>query len=1146
MPYNHCNDQSEYAFIKSNQVDIETYLKNINEYKNQPIKCIHNHDLILVNGSTKKSHFRHKYTGDVESNPMSIWHSEWQSHFPITEIEFKKKNSNQIKDRRTDVLLKEYNKIVELQHSEITKEEVDNRKNDYKLHNLDILWIIHGYDINIKKRNNNTIYLEFNSDSWKYKSFVSYDCIYIDIDKKIYKINPQKIKSYMIDVQDPIEKDEFIDSLKNNTNLWLEDPSQYNLYIKQQGAGNGKTYGIIQMLEDDDKLHYNYFIYVTKQHSAKFVIKKEFDDQERDNRLKYITDIDDKEENKKYIISYRNTKNNKEKQIIIATIDSLMHSIGNKNASGFDKFEGIVNSIVDDYIRTEVSGKIKFANINPILNKEILLVLDEAQDLTVNYAHAIINIMRNKYIDAYIVGDKLQSISNEPNSFTFLSETKFPDINITKLDPINVCRRFFDPKLVHFVNTLVPFNKYNLPQIKPYKEDNQDNDSLIFFEGNTIYKDDNGDAINKEIEKIMKYFKNEVIENNRKPEDFLIITSFTKSNPLVDALQLAIDMFWKDRIGNDSDEYIRYAVFHKSEEGNSINLNDSKNSTRIVSVHTSKGDGRPVVFVIGLTERGLKRFSNHQKDNLIYDSLIHVAFTRMKEKLYIRYENNNDDIAQKINKYRYNNDFDTSIEPKFYISNSIKYSDLINEFSKPSYDKFKKVIIDNASIDKLEDSNDDKPIIDMGNHLIRFASLFINIQIEIMNKELKNKDATIKKQIIAKWQEIAKDCDIKFAENWREYNSYINKNELSVVKLSDKGSDYKKYFTIIHENMKNVRDKIQNIFRNIPVLCPFECVILHYMLQIRQNGKYADTTINDIYNIVDVYNHSFDVSTVGHDNCLCKKHFNNTIDYTSQNIDRMKDYLKNHFDKVKDIKNTLKIFHEKYPKISWLINQPVSYNGHNDNYKLWKEKFQLIGYDDENVIIGYVKPQFNQLNYNEVLMSSIFDTYLVSNSKKDQENYKRFNGKKIKTVVFSLDHKEPYYIDWENNIDNELLKNTIYEYLKEDYITENNSIYYFYKYWRQNCPESEKSPSDFVNFLINAFEKNKNEYPGQFPGYINKFFERINLKIESAKKKERNVILSDYEDKDVFFNDLNDKLCSSLKRYLGIKKEDSDEESENN
>ena len=319
------------------------------------------------------------------------------------------------------------------------------------------------------------------------------------------------------------------------------------------------------------------------------------------------------------------------------------------------------------------------------------------------------------------------------------------------------------------------------------------------------------------------------------------------------------------------------------------------------------------------------------------------------------------------------------------------------------------------------------------------------------------------------------------------------------------------------------------------------------MLQIKQNGKYTDTTINDIYNIVDVYNHSFSISPDGHDECLCKIHFNTEFDYTSTNINKMKDYLHNHFDKVKDIKNTLKIFHEKYPKISWLINHPVSYNGNNENYKLWKEKFQLIGYDDETVIIGYVKPQFNQLNYNEVLMNSIFDTYLVSNVKKDHENYKRFNGKKIKTVVFSLDHKEPYYIDWENQIDNELLKNTIYEYLKEDYITENNSIYYFYKYWRQNCPENERNPTDFVNFLIDQYKKNKDDYidkKGQFPIYIDEFLSMIKFKIEIAKKKERNIILSDYDDKKIFMEDLEDKLSKSLKRYLGIKDEDSDEESD--
>jgi ATP-dependent exoDNAse (exonuclease V) beta subunit len=62
--------------------------------------------------------------------------------------------------------------------------------------------------------------------------------------------------------------------------------------------------------------------------------------------------------------------------------------------------------------------------------------------------------------------------------------------------------------------------------------------------------------------------------------------------------------------------FFGYAIFHKSEEGNSINLADSENSTRIVSIHTSKGDGRNVVFVIGLDEGSLLKFSN-EKNNLV-------------------------------------------------------------------------------------------------------------------------------------------------------------------------------------------------------------------------------------------------------------------------------------------------------------------------------------------------------------------------------------------------------------------------------------------------------------------------------------------------------------------------------------------------
>ena len=51
---------------------------------------------------------------------------------------------------------------------------------------------------------------------------------------------------------------------------------QSNLYIKQQGAGNGKTYGLIQNLKNKNFSHYDYFIIVSKQHSAKTIIYNEF------------------------------------------------------------------------------------------------------------------------------------------------------------------------------------------------------------------------------------------------------------------------------------------------------------------------------------------------------------------------------------------------------------------------------------------------------------------------------------------------------------------------------------------------------------------------------------------------------------------------------------------------------------------------------------------------------------------------------------------------------------------------------------------------------------------------------------------------------------------------------------------------------
>jgi hypothetical protein len=1175
MPSCSTNFRTQFCWINNRQYFINDYIINKESFRGERATCEHGHTLVLANGEIRAPYFRHLNPEDTGGVPMTKWHAEWQSHFSKTEIVHRRKNSDQIKERRADIELDD-GRIVEIQHSEISKEEVDNRKNDYTaVHGKEVSWIIHANGcVNVNKfERTGRVYLEFNSDYWKYESFLEYNYIYLDIDSAIYKISPRKVKSHMVDVEWPKEKADFITALKAGVNLWADnDPTQCTLFIKQQGAGNGKTYGIIQMLLSDEFAHHTTFIFVTKQHSAKTIIENEFESQVQGGSLPHISEATVEDNNKKYIIEFRNEKTGKDIRLVIATIDSLMYNIGNKNHTFYDKFQGIIDSIIDGHIDADKAGIVKFAGVNPKLNKETMLILDEAQDLTVNYAEAIVNIMRNKYIDAYIVGDKLQSISHEQNAFTYLSEHEFPSIKLERFPPTNICRRFTHPKLVRFCNEMTPFNKYGLPAIEPYvAETPADNDVLHFFEAKTqskkaVSKDSSenksGSVMNDQLDIIMKHFTEEVDANNRQPNDFLIITPFTNNNPLVELLQGKINTFWKERIGNNEDEYFRYAIFHKSEEGSSIDLNESAHSTRIVSIHSSKGDGRNVVFMIGFTESALRRFSG-AKDTLLYDSLFHVAITRMKQKLYIQYQNNGDAFVRKLNGFIHRENDNTQLKPSIYFYNSIKYADIVTSLLSTNYSEVKENIISQTNVEALDETNTEKRIIDMGNHSIRYSSLLISILINIVNKENGQVEG-IKKQIKALLHRVA-DASIAEISIWNCYNNLIAKNELAIMKLSSKGRDYLRYYDFILESMRNIQEKLDKGIKGqlLPTFCPIESVILNHMIGIISRGEYADISITDVYNIVDVYSKSYNVGTSGHSACLCEKHFSKKKDCPSSNtsVDNMRIYLHNHFEKIKYIDKVMGVFHQSYPKLNWLMDHTVKYGGQNTNYKVWRQ-FTLVGYDDSTVLVAYIKPQFNALNFNEVLMNSMYDAYILSNVKKDEEkesdkrgvasNYERFHGKKIVSCVFTLDRTEPYYISWYDGAKNlieansEMFKQLVYKYIDGYYSSENCSIQYFYKYWRTNCPTEHTAPKKFIEFLLDEYTKIKDvNDTGKkgIPSYIDDFLKGIKFRLEASNNRdERKELLARYDDPAYFIESLNETMRKSVKRFFNIKMDEDDDD----
>ena len=1145
-------------YFKSQYCYIDNIEKNIKEYSlndKDNIKCINNHQLIYVNGKKickngkkGKSYFKHKNEEDTfKKDENSYWHLEWQDNFFNTEIEFKKIFKNQIKSRRCDAYLKDYNIILEFQHSSISYNEVKERKEDYQLHNINIIWIIDGNDDTIEIiEKDNKICLKFLNNYWKYDRFIDYEYIFIDINKKIYKIYPNYVKNFMIDVSQPIDKKIFIEYLNKNNKIIYDFniPLQCNLYIKQQGAGNGKTYGLIQMLDSEDFKYYKYFIIVSKQHSAKYIIYEEFNNQIKNNNLKYLKNIIKEENNKKFKISYINEKTNINCNITICTIDSLMYSLGNKNNDDINKFDGLVKSIIDGYIEEQNINHLDINKIKFRLNKELCLICDETQDLTKDYGKAIIKIMKDRYIDSYIVGDKLQSIKCDDNAFLYLYNNNFENENINKIiyEPTNICRRFCNNDLINFINNIIPFDKYNLPIIQPYKNNINTNKNITIFQGNN-----NND--NEEIEKIINYYKNEVINNNYKPNDFLIITPFTTNNKLIDTLTTAINQFWIDK-NNNINIYEKYAIFHKSEEGTSIDLSESENSTRIVSIHTSKGDGRNIVFIIGLAEKSLLKYSNFN-NNLIYDSLLHVSLTRMKEKLYIRLSNNYDDIYQKIIKNINFDDIIADIEPNLYnFSKCIKYNnDIINKSKDNEFFNLLLInIINNTEYLEPSFQINNNINIDMSHHNIRYASMFIYLFIKIIKNENKNNIITIKKQLRKIFEDII--CrNIITLDKWQDYYKHINDNNddnLCILRLSNnKIGDYNKYYIIIKKNIKNLQNKLKKLLitNNIDILCPLETIILYHMIQITQLGsKNTDITIIELYNIIDIYSKSFNCDITGHNNCICNKYFNNNI-IKSNN---MYNYLLNHYNDITKLDKLYDNFLLLNPKNQYLINHKIYFNSTNNDFEIYKI-FQLIAYNDNDVFIIYNKPQFTELNYNEILIESIFDTFLFNNIKKPNnyndnssynsiyENYIKFNNKNIIIVVFSINNDDYYTYKWNlknnynfiiNHIKNILINKFTLEYINQFY------NYFIYKkniYINKNTDFSSKK---IIRFIIKEYKdeyKNEDKSKDKHPEFILDFLKKIEEEIEDDDRD-----INEYDDINKFTIKLKKYIIKSINNYLDL------------
>jgi hypothetical protein len=171
------------------------------------------------------------------------------------------------------------------------------------------------------------------------------------------------------------------------------------------------------------------------------------------------------------------------------------------------------------------------------------------------------------------------------------------------------------------------------------------------------------------------------------------------------------------------------------------------------------------------------------------------------------------------------------------------------------------------------------------------------------------------------------------------------------------------------------------------------------------------------------------------------------------------------------------------------------------------------------------------------------------------ENYKRFNGKKITIVIFTLDSDIPHYIHWsdinteQSQMYDEYIKKILFKSLYEKMVIDSKYLYYFYSYYRKFY--SEKGITNAVvviDNIVDNYKKNKekNATPNRkFPTFIDDFFYQIKFLIENSSKKEKNKILSNYDDKDFFNEKLKEKLHRSINHFLNIKNSEDFNDSDN-
>ena len=199
--------------------------------------------------------------------------------------------------------------------------------------------------------------------------------------------------------------------------------------------------------------------------------------------------------------------------------------------------------------------------------------------------------------------------------------------------------------------------------------------------------------------------------------------------------------------------------------------------------------------------------------------------------------------------------------------------------------------------------------------------------------------------------------------------------------------------------------------------------------------------------------------------------------------------------------------------------------------------FPLLGYDDERTYAFTIKPQFNELNFNEVMVDTLCNTWMLGNTSPLSNNFKRFNDNPVLSCVISLNRTELYTVDWTKTVTehNGDLVNIIYNTLVNKFSTKHEQYYNTYL-----CVlklNKNKGSRKILDDCKKALDDDKKIAP-----YISEVWDFIEVQHDEASGKQgKREIIEKYAQKDAFIGLFDRRLDKSLMRFLNMEEEEEEE-----